>query len=99
MGSARENRPFKYGAKDRREFIVQNSEVALRAENDASGNPLYIGRGKIGTVNGEVKWQIQFLAWDANNSITSVTWPQNASGNASAEYEFEWDERAGYTYS
>lgn len=93
------NRPFKFGARDRREFIVQDSEVALRAQNDASGNPIYIGRAKVGTAAGESKWQIQFLAWDANNSVTSVTWPQNAEGNPSAEYEFEWDERATYTYA
>lgn len=99
IASPRTNRPFKFGAKDRREFIVQDSEVALRAQNDANGNPIYIGRSKIGTLDGEVKWQIQLLAWDANNSITSVTWPQNSEGNASAEYEFEWDERASYTYS
>lgn len=93
------NRPFKYGESDRREFIVQDSEVALRAENDANGNPIYIGRAKVGITNGEVKWQIQSLAWDANNSVTSVTWPQNSEGNASANYEFEWDERANYTFS
>ena len=93
------NRPFKYGEKDRREFIVQDSEVALRAQNDANGNPIYIGRAKVGTPTSEAKWQIQFLAWDANNSVTSVTWPQNAEGNPSGNYEFEWDERASYTYA
>ena len=93
------NRPFKYGEKDRREFIVQDSEVALRAENDANGNPIYIGRAKAGTLNGEVKWQIQFLEWDANNSITSVTWAENSDGIASTNYEFEWDERASYNFS
>lgn len=94
-----QNRPFRYGSGDRREFIVQDSEVTLRAQNDASGNPIYIGRAKIGTGTAEDKWQIQFLAWDANNSVTSVTWPENVSGIASSEYEFIWDNRAVYTYS
>jgi len=93
------NRPFKYGSDDRREFIVQDSEVALRAQNDANGNPVYIGRAKAGTLDGQLKWQIQFLEWDANNSVTSVTWPQNSEGNSSTNYEFEWDARASYTYS
>lgn len=94
-----QNRPFKYGTKDRREFVVQDSEVALRAQNNASGNPIYLGRAKIGVLNGEVKWQIRFLEYDGNDSVISVTWPQNSEGNASSEYEFEWDERATYTYS
>lgn len=90
---------MKYGTKDRREFIVQDSEVALRAQNDANGNPIYLGRAKVGTLNGEVKWQIRFIVYDGNQGVTSVTWPQNDEGNASAEFEFEWDERATYTYS
>lgn len=94
-----QNRPFKFGAHDRKEFIVQDSEVALRAQNDANGNPIYIGRAKVGTATSESKWQIQFLTWDANESVTSVTWPQNSLGNPSSQYEFEWDDRATYTYS
>lgn len=99
VSSARTNRPFKFGQKDRREFIVQDSEVALRAQNDANGNPIYVGRAKIGTPTSETKWQIAFLTYDGNNSVTSVTWPQNSEGNPSADYEFEWDERATYTYA
>lgn len=93
------NRPFKFGAKDRREYIVQESEVAIRAQNDASGNVLYLGRAKVGTATSVAKWQISFHAWDANNSLTSRTWPENDESNASTEYEFTWDDRVGYTYS
>jgi len=93
------NRPFKFGQRDRREFIVQDSEVAIRAQNDATGNVLYLGRAKVGTATSEAKWQISFHAWDANNSLTSRTWPQNDEGNASTEYEFEWDDRLTYVYS
>lgn len=92
------NRPFKFGERDRREFIVQDSEVALQVENDASGNPIYVGRAKVGTSTSDDKWQIQYLTWDANNSVTSVTWPQNSEGNPSGDYEFVWTSRAGYTY-
>lgn len=94
-----QNRPFKYGERDRREFIVEDSEVALRAQNDANGNPIYLGRAKIGVLDGEEKWQIRFIEYDANQGVTSITWPQNSLGNASSEYEFEWDERAAYTFS
>lgn len=93
------NRPFKFGPNDKREFIVQDSEVALQVQNDGNGNPIYIGRAKPGTATSEEKWQIQFLTWDANNSITSLEWPQDASGNPTANYEFVWDDRATYTYA
>lgn len=99
MTRSGQNRPFKYGERDRREFIVQDSEVAVRAENDVNGNPIYLGRAKVGSLDGQVKWQIRFIQYDTNQAITSITWPQNDEGNASADYEFEWDERASYTFS
>lgn len=99
MTRSGQNRPFKFGERDRREFIVQDSEVALRSQNNASGNPIYLGRAKAGTLNSEEKWQIRFIEYDANQGVTSVTWPQNDEGNASTEYEFEWDERANYNFS
>lgn len=98
MTRSGQDRPFKYGANDRREFIVQDSEVALQAENDANGNPIYLGRAKVGTETSESKWQIRAIAYDVNQAITDITWPENDEGNPSAEYEFEWDERASYTY-
>ncbi len=93
------NRPFKYGAGDRREFIVQDSEVAIQIENDANGNAIFIGKAKVGTAKSEAKWEISFHVYDANNSLISKTWPQNNEGNASSDYEFVYDDRAGLTYS
>lgn len=87
----RTNRPFKFGERDRRELIVQDSEVALRAINDTSGNPIFLGRALIGTDVSDDKWQIRKLQYDSNNSVTSVTWPQNSESNASADYEFVWN--------
>ena len=97
--AAATNRPFKFGARDRREFIVMDSEVEIRCENDASGNVLYLGRAKVGTATSEAKWQISFHAWDGNDALTSRTWPQDSDGIASTDYEFVWDSRATYTYS
>jgi hypothetical protein len=84
------NRPFKYGADDRREFIVQDSEVALAVINDTSGNPVFLGRGKVGIGLEESKWQIRKITWDSSSSPTRVEWAQNSEGNASADYEFVW---------
>lgn len=94
------NRPFKFGARDRREFIVSNGEVAIRAQNDANGNVLYLGKAKVGALTSAAVWQISFHVWDANNSLTSQTWAQNLDeGNASSEYEFVWDDRLALTFS
>ena len=93
-----QNRPFKYGEKDRREFMVEDAEVALRCENDANGNPIYVGRAKVGVQTSANKWQIRFITYDANQSPISVEWPENDEGNPSGEYEFVWDDRAAYTY-
>jgi len=84
------NRPFKYGSNDRREFIVQDSEVSLVAINDTDGNPIFLGRAKTGIGLSESKWQIRKFTFDSNNAITRVQWPQDSDGNASANYEFVW---------
>jgi YD repeat-containing protein len=44
-------------------------------------------------------WQIAKLAYDANDNLLSITWPQNANGVASSDYNFVWDSRITYTYS
>lgn len=99
MTRSTQNRPFKFGERDRRVFIVENSEVALRAENDSNGNPIFLGRAKVGTLDSNSKWQIRAIAYDAEQGVTDVTWPQNDEGNASSEFEFIWDDRAILTFS
>lgn len=97
--SGDQNRPFSYGVNDRRTFITYKSEMEIRCQNDANGNPIYIGRAKAGTSESDDKWNISYHTWDGNNSLTGKYWPQNSEGNASTDYEFVWDSRAGYTYS
>lgn len=98
MAIAGQNRPFSFGDRDRRTYITYKSEMEIRCQNDASGNPIYIGRAKAGTPTSTAKWQISYHTWDANNSLTSKQWPENDEGNASTDYEFVWDDRATYTY-
>ncbi len=93
------NRPLKYGPRDRREYIAQDCEVAIQAENDVNGNAIFLGRAKVGTQTDEDRWQISFQTYDGNDSLLTRTWPENDEGNASSEYEFVWDDRAGLTYS
>lgn len=92
------NRPFKYGARDRREFIVQESEVTYRAINDSNGNPTHLGRAKIGTATSDNKWQIRKVTYDVNDGVTVVTWPESSS-IASADFIFIWDDVLTYTFS
>lgn len=99
MANGGVNRPFKYAESNRRIPLVQDSETAVQSQNDANGNSVYYGRAKAGTATSEDKWQIRFITYDANQGITSITWPQNDEGNASTDYEFVWDDRAGYTFS
>ncbi len=91
-------RPFKYGPSDRREYIVSNGELEIRCINDASGNPLYIGKAMVGTGETELKWQISAQTYDANDGILTKKWPQNALGKASTDYEFAWSQVLTYTY-
>jgi len=83
------NRPFKYGANDRREFIVQDSEVALVAINNLSGSPIFLGRSKVGTDLDEEKWQIRKVTYDSSEGVIRVEWPQNNS-LATADFVFPW---------
>lgn len=97
MTKGAQNRPFKYGANDRREFIVQDSEVALRSINDTNGNCIFLGRAKVGVQEDEQKWQLRKLSYDDNQGVTSVVWPVNSDGVASSDFEFQWSSVADLT--
>lgn len=82
------NRPLKYGTGSRREPISSDGEVSIRLINDANANPIYIGRARPGAPETEPLWQLCKLAYDANNGLISLKWPENDLGVASTEYEF-----------
>lgn len=84
------NRPFKFGERDRREFIVQDSEVSLIAINDSSGNPIFLGRAKAGEPLDQPKWQIRKITYDAAQGVVRVEWPLDDQNAASTDYEFIW---------
>lgn len=85
-----QNRPQKYGYGNRRELIVQDSEVSFIAINDTSGNPTFIGRAKAGSSVSLPRWQIMKLTYDSQNSITRIQWPEDDLNAASTNYEFIW---------
>ena len=85
------NRPFKFGERDRREFIVQDSEVSLVSINDSNCNPIFLGRAKAGEPLSDNKWQIRKITYDDAQGVTRVEWAVNDEGAASTDYEFIWN--------
>ena len=63
-------------------------------ENNANGQPVYIGYAEAGTAKTAPKWQIRKITYDANNFITDI---QFASGTAN--FDKIWNSRDTYTYS
>jgi hypothetical protein len=92
-----QNRPFKYGHNDRREFIVQDSEVSVVAINDTDGNLVFLGRAKAGIGLSEEKWQIRKVSYDTNNGVTRVQWPQNSENVATTDFELAWNSETDLT--
>lgn len=92
------HRPFKFGSQNRRISVIQDSEVAFRAINDSKGNPLYIGKALVGTLESEPKWQLRKMTYDSNQGIIKVSWPVNAEGEASSDFEFIWTNVENYQY-
>jgi hypothetical protein len=90
IGRNIQNRPLKFGEKDRREFIVEDSEVSLVAINDSDGDPVFIGRAKVGTALSYPMWQIRKVSYDSAGAVSRIQWPINVDGVASSDYEFSW---------
>ena len=63
----------------------------LRAENDVSGNAVYIGWAKSGSATDAAVWLIKKFTYDANDAVTRS---QIADGNLS--FVHVWDDRASY---
>lgn len=95
---SRKTRPLKL--KDANFESITESETYLAFRGDYTGTSLtYAGFARAGADTGEEVWQIRFLQYDGSGNLTSITWPQKTTGEASSDFEFEWDNRAAYTYS
>ena len=78
--------------------IVQSwNDRAYRGEV-SGGNLIYVAFARPGSAEGSLVWMIKFIQYSGGQPI-SITYPQNASGHASNDYEFSWTLRATYTYS
>ena len=65
--------------------------IEMIAENNANGNPIYVGFTDIGNIDNtwDAVWKIFKLTYDGNNAVTRKEY-------ASAEYDSIWDDRATY---
>jgi hypothetical protein len=61
----------------------------LRAENDASGNAIYVGYAKAGSATSDAAWLIKKNTYDANDSVT-----RSQIANDNLSFSHVWDDRA-----
>lgn len=98
MAFSNANAPMGY--LDAQGRVIPSSFGNLAFRGDYAGtNLIYSGFARPGSAEGDTVWQIAFYEYDGSGNLTSITWPQNSFGKASTKFEFEWDQRALYTYS
>lgn len=89
-----------YLKRDANNNVIQSSSGDLAFRGEYTGNNLiYKGLARPGASESATVWQIAKLAYDVNDNLLSVTWPQDGNGHATSEYQFSWTNRATYTYS
>jgi len=74
-----------------------NNELAnytVKMENNASGDPVYVGKTARGNASSLGVWQIQKITYDGNGGVTDVQWPSKSD-----KFDFVWDDRTSYTYT
>lgn len=80
--------------------VIPGSFGNLAFQGEYTGNNLiFAGFARAGSSTGAEVWQISKMTYDGSGNLLSITWPQNSLSKASTKFEFEWDERATYTYS
>ena len=78
--------------------VIQDSygDMAFRGEYTGA-NLIYKGLARPGALTSADVWQIARLTYSGAN-LTTIEWPQNSLGAPSSEFNFQWDDRATYTY-
>lgn len=88
------------GRLDAQGRVIPDSFSDESFRGDYTGtNLIYKGFSRPGILESNAAWQIAKLAYDGNNNLISITWPQDSNGKASNDYEFVWTNRTSYTYS
>lgn len=93
-----QNRPM--ARRDAQGNIIPDSFEDLAFQGEYTGtNLIYKGFARAGGSTSAAIWQIAKMTYDGSNNLLTITWPQDANGHASNDYQFQWDLRATYTYS
>ena len=93
-----QNRPI--ARKDAQGNLIPDSFGDLAFQGQYTGtNLIYKGFARPGSSTTAAVWQIALLTYDGSNNLISITWPHDANGHASNDYQFQWSIRSGYTYS
>lgn len=72
--------------------IGNDNFYEVRIENDASGNPLYVGRSPIANADPALSvWFITKMEYDVNSFLDHMQQPDNGSG-----FIYAWNDRATY---
>lgn len=74
-----------------------NDYTTVRLDYSGS-NPIYVGQARPGTAEATSAWQIVQLNYSGTNLISTL-YPTNIAGDITADFEFSWTGRAGYTYA
>jgi hypothetical protein len=79
---------------------LQNSYGELSFRGDYTGtNLIYKGYARPGTNDtGALSWQIAKLAYDGSNNLLSIKWPLLGNGLGDSGFNYDWSQRATYTY-
>ena|SRR5690242_16888564 len=99
MTASVNNNPYIKLDANGRIIFDSSDDMAFQGDYQGGTNLIYSGFARPGSLTSAAVWQISKHAYDANDNLISTTWPHNAFGNASSEYQFIWDNRAALTYS
>ena len=81
--------------------VIQDSytgDMEFRGEYTGT-NLIYKGFARPGADEGDLVWQIAKLAYDGDDNLLSIKWPQATNNFSSSEFNFSWTDRATYTYA
>jgi len=73
---------------------AKEPDLTQKIENNASGQPIYVGKAVPGSATSSAVWQIQKITYDGSGFLTDVQW-----GGGSSNFDQVWDDRAAGSYS
>jgi len=95
---SRKTRPLVVTDANNREIHDSDSWTTFRGDYTGT-NLIYAGFARVGASTADPVWQLRKMTYDGSNNLTDITYPENASGNPTFDFEYIWDNRAALTFS